>query len=138
MLRLSPDKQSQEDELEIGKARFKVAALQASPTDLTSEFVRQHPWPTVLGTAALSLALGALVGGRRKVYVAADGTNGHAKAVHAAPPQPKASWMGPLITMGSNLLQAYITKQMSDAHEATATQATAQAAAMGNPPPNVG
>ena len=138
MLRLSPDKQNQEDELEIGKARFKVAALQAAPTALASEFVRQHPWPTVLGTAALSLALGALVGGRRKVYVAAGDHNGHGKAVYSAPPPPKASWIGPIITMGSNLLQAYITKQMSDAHEATATQATAQAAAMGNPPPDVG
>jgi hypothetical protein len=119
MLRLFPKPQDQEDELAIGKARFKVAALQAMPTDM----IRRHPLSTFFGTTAIAIAIGALLGGRRS----APAHNGHAHA--AAPAAPKSSWFGPLITMGSNLLQAYITKQMAAAHHASAEQTTAAAAA---------
>jgi hypothetical protein len=121
MLRLSPSKESQADELALGKARFKVAAIQAAPTDL----IRRHPWSSVLGTAAAGLAAGILLTPRPVQHVhvdgpdAAPGKNGNGYKP-APPPAPKVSWLAPLVSMASNLIQAYLTKQIHDSQSAAA------------------
>ncbi|HEX8340031.1 MAG TPA: hypothetical protein VF624_03905 [Tepidisphaeraceae bacterium] len=129
MLRLSPKKQEPEDELELGKARFKIAAIQAAPSDI----IRRHPFSSLLGTTAIAVAIGALAAGSRSRRAAPTGhANGQTNTA-APPPVQKANWIGPVLSMASNLVQAYVTKQMTDSHEA----ATSKMPPADNAPPQV-
>lgn len=102
--RYVPEPHSDVNDLDLAKARLRVAAIQAAPTEL----IRRHPWSSMLGTFAAAVAIAGVVGGRSRKVVHTDGKHDNARSSggFALP----AGFLQGVTNLAIQLTQAYVTK----------------------------
>ncbi len=102
MDRYTPQTPPSGQDLAIAKSRLRVAAIQASP----AEIVRHHPWASVIGTFSSSMALAALIGGKRSAKSSANKKPAQSGGMQF--PRGLVPWA---INLGVQLVQAHMTRQ---------------------------
>lgn len=122
MKRYVPQRPQDEQELSLAKSRMRVAAVQAGPSAL----VRRHPWSAVIGTAAGTFALTAVVklfmtGTSSDDESAGDERNGHATRKNGSD-APRGSALRTVLrsamSLGLPLIQSQLTKHfLNRTHE---------------------
>lgn len=118
--RYVPERQSDVNDLDLAKARLRVAAIQAAPTEL----IRRHPWSSVLGTFAAAVAISGLMGGRSKKVVTVEGKQEKVGSGFSLPPGFLHGVMG----LGMQFAQTYLMKHAVQKGAEASEKAEADAA----------
>ncbi len=122
MKRYVPQRPQDEQELSLAKSRMRVAAVQAGPSAL----IRKHPWSAVIGTAAGTFALTAVVklfmtGSSSDDEPAPDGRDGHATKKNASHTHSgSVVWtvLRSAMSLGLPFIQSQLTKHfLNRTHE---------------------
>ncbi len=112
--------QPEQVDLNVAKARLRVAAIQAAP----SAMIQRHPWGSVIGACASAFAVAGLLGlahrGEPKSTSSADQPKRKSSGLRF--PAGMMQWA---ITLGMQLVQAHLTKKAAEQTQQAASQQTA-------------